>query len=291
MSLSGSKISYLSGTKNNWRRWAWNRITELPGRKTKDRLVLFLGSPNTQDLTEALRRGYAAHNLIAIERNAENTKEMRRQRITTINAHASTVLQAWPDEVRVDALFLDFCCGIDTEIYQCILATTRPAFRGASVMVNMQRGRDSVGIMRRAMSGADLSEISRLVSAGFLTRFSDPESTNRAQWLNMCRQAWLWAWGGGLELGAEDRMWLGTQIAEHMRLCKEKHFSYRHSRVFMDSVVYLNQPVELFDLVSEAYRPHWEDAKRSVRTTVSAALAIRTMRKAGKLKEAERANA
>jgi len=147
MALSGAEISYISGQKNNWRRWMWNQVKErLPKNKTaKDCLVLYLAGRENADLEEAKRRGFLPANMIAVEADKDVARSLRQQGVTTIAGNVVDVLNCWPLEHKVDVVILDLCAGLGLDMIRRVQAgLMQPCFVGAIVSINLQRGRDDV---------------------------------------------------------------------------------------------------------------------------------------------------
>lgn len=135
--------TYKFGTKNNWRKWAWNRIVERLDVPAKDAVVLYLGGPENIDAVEAMRRGFRRENMHQIEKSTHVTEGIRNSGGLCINGDFFDVVKAWPHWRRVDVVFGDFCNGLSKRNLDAI--TTLPLFpqvRSAVFAFNMLRGRD-----------------------------------------------------------------------------------------------------------------------------------------------------
>ena len=135
-------ICYKNGNKNQWRRTAWNLLTE----KTKDRanaVVLYLPGSTDLDRPEALRRGFKFNNLIAVERDAKVAAVLRQRGVPTIQGDLMSVLKE-RKLPRVDIVIADLVSGFDTTAGNLIGAWLL-AYPDATFLINVQRGHDKFG--------------------------------------------------------------------------------------------------------------------------------------------------
>lgn len=151
-------MNYKFGTKNNWRRWAWNRLAERV-KNGGDSLVLFMPSADALDIDVALSKGFARRNLIAVERDESTLAALRRKNIPTINGDILDVLVTWPMSPRVGVVFLDFCCGLEKRVIEIITAAQLfRAFIESAWCVNLLRGRDATSSIHRSLAAELLTE-------------------------------------------------------------------------------------------------------------------------------------
>ena len=150
-------IAYDDPAKDAWRGWKWNAIANaacgfndrIPPREKARRLsektVLYLVGPDDHDRKRALARGFANHNLIAIDLVQERVDEVRRAGGLAICGSLQQVLLNWPHDWPIDVIDADLCSGITKDVIglaRCLLAC--PAFESQSVLsLNMMRGRDA----------------------------------------------------------------------------------------------------------------------------------------------------
>lgn len=131
-------------TKDDWRRWLWNRISEsVPQHKRPESVVLYL--PGVDDLEGeiASRHGFSRNNLVGIEVDQKIAKALRRRRVLCVNDEALNVIACWPTNLMVGVVSLDFCGGLTEktlDIFICLLC--HPAFSKCVVAMNFLRGRD-----------------------------------------------------------------------------------------------------------------------------------------------------
>lgn len=120
----------------------WNCATKNVN-SVKDATVLYLPGSLDLDRPEAIRRGFKPANLIAIERDLDVAKHLRKKGVTTIVGTLNDVIKSWPINKPIDLIIADFQCGITDEVAEFIdLYTYHPALWQASIVVNCMRGRD-----------------------------------------------------------------------------------------------------------------------------------------------------
>lgn len=142
---NGAEKDYDFGPKRHWRRWLWNRIAERLHVPARDAVVLYLAGAEDHDREEALRRGFRAENLIAIERDDDVLSNLRERKVLAIEGNASDVVESWNPSRRVHLLLADFCGGVSKETLSTIdSAIYNPAFHEAVIAANFLRGRDAI---------------------------------------------------------------------------------------------------------------------------------------------------
>lgn len=292
MSGIGASISYISGAKNHWRRWVWNRLSERSDVPAKERVVLFLASPELRDVEEALRRGYRRSNLIAIESDRERCIELRAKRITTLNLPAGKVLQQWPPYIPVDAVLLDLCGGVDGEVNRCLCGLMRSPFARTAVAINVQRGRDRVGEMREEMVAAASSLKEQMLANGSSSDAVALINSVRDSYGTTSRGFWIKHLRRELEkrlltlalihFGYDSPARQASVDVERLSFQRESsiaELSYRHRRVVMDTLCFKNSiHGTLADFLDGSI-----EADTPVRRRIAAALAVSTMRREGRL--------
>lgn len=145
MSSTGLR-SYLNGTKNNWRRWQWNRICDrlkVSGVDPRDAGVLYLAGPDDEDRRVAKERGFRHENLVAVERDEGNAAALRSRGVLTFHGELSDAVEHPPLD-RLDVVIADLCGGLSalTADLYASLCGLRPRGQVTIVAVNMLRGRD-----------------------------------------------------------------------------------------------------------------------------------------------------
>jgi hypothetical protein len=140
MIMSGATHDYKFGPKNQYRRWAWNRIDELLFRSARDAVVLYLAGVQDLDRPVARRHGFRDHNLIAVERDRIAAKTLRKDGVLVVPGDIFATLAHWPKDKPIHVLHADLCCGYSRKLAETILAAH---FCGVEVFsFNLLRGRD-----------------------------------------------------------------------------------------------------------------------------------------------------
>lgn len=154
--MSGASKGYDFGTKRHWRRWVWNRIRERAA-VDDERLCFYLPGANDFDRTIALDRGFRAHNLIGVERDARALASARKSGALVVDADFLDVVDAAvTGEHSIGVIFGDFCGGLHPLTFKalyrwmaCISITSEAVFA-----FNLKRGRDPAGnAIRTAVQG------------------------------------------------------------------------------------------------------------------------------------------
>lgn len=142
--MAGSDFNYKFGTKNNWRRWAWNRIAELIPEK-RDAICAYLPSSKDEDRAIALSRGFRNENLIGIERNKKSAITVRKAGALCVHGDFFSSVSAIINNKKLSVIFGDFCSGLDsTKITNHVICWMgHENCRSAVFAFNFLRGRDS----------------------------------------------------------------------------------------------------------------------------------------------------
>jgi hypothetical protein len=273
MAKNGASLDYKFGPKNNWRRWAWNRVTERLGCLPKDAVVIYLAGAQDLDRNVALERGFLNWNLIACESSTRVVQALRDQRVLTIHGDLFETLLAWPHDVRVAAVIGDFCGGLSTKMLCRILQLDiLPHLRCAVLCFNWLRGRE--------LDSQGLRELGELPSVG---------RHRGQQFWHMARMHWA---QGAEILSPDDWMRLDAETWRQIerrsqyidKHCSPCFHSYRSGAQVFDSIVYRN----LWSIIKDDHSA-WESARSysqkqlggGRRRKVAATLAHRTMRRTG----------
>lgn len=145
-------MNYKFGSKNNWRRTIWNRISERVEGKNKDAIVLYMPDFPDYDKPVALSKGFCHHNMIAVNRDVNVVNAVRENIGLAVNAKASEIVKAWPASRKCNVIFFDFMNGHTKEHQQTMFdISTNPAFEDAVVAFNVMRGRDGETNFVRSM--------------------------------------------------------------------------------------------------------------------------------------------
>lgn len=264
---------YKNGQKNNWRRTVWNHLARNV-RQTmpvRDAIVLYLPGSADLDRPQALRRGFTDANMIVCERDQALCGALRKNRRNVVSGDLLEILKAWPKDRAVGAIVADLQCGWSRYIELIIFVwMANPALAKATLLLNMQRGRDDGTVARDRVSesiGADFSEMhSWFIKKAIL---GDPSSAGETKehrgFLAVCRVMGI--------LQMWEHYGIGRKYIDSTSFRYRIFPSYKSSErsPYMDSValsageysnVY-NFPIP-FDQV--------------VRRKIAAALAIRTLR-------------
>ncbi len=135
--------------KNDWRRWAWNRIFERTNNP-REALVVYLSGPLDIEGKLAIEKGFCSENLISIEQDKHTLQAIRKGGRYAIGGEVSGVLMNWPDNWPIDVLSVDACNGLGVEMQELAMALiARKATRKCVVCLNMLRGRDAYSNLLR----------------------------------------------------------------------------------------------------------------------------------------------
>lgn len=143
---------YKFGPKNNWRRWAWNRVVERLPSSVEDATVMYLAGEEDLDRKVAIERGFHSANLIAIDKEKKVVDKLRKKGCIVIHAGLREAMISLCSARRIaNVLVADFCCGLtDTiediiNLFICDAGNLFPE-DGAVLVFNFMRGRDKGGI-------------------------------------------------------------------------------------------------------------------------------------------------
>lgn len=128
--------------KRHWRRTIWNTILKHTGGREQHECILYLAGPHDDDRAIAISKGVPARNLIAIDRDAMNITNVRRQHGIGICDTLQNVLSWWPEHQKVCAVLLDLPSGLEYDVLKCLYVLHRDVFMDAIIMVNLMKGRD-----------------------------------------------------------------------------------------------------------------------------------------------------
>lgn len=130
--------------KHHWRNRLWNEFERRVKCRTSDAVVLYLAAETDFDRDVALRKGFRAENLIAVERDADVVRLLRDRGTLCIQGDLLDVLLFWPTTCPVHAVFGDFVCGLTPAIIKAFRnAYSRRVFKNAIFAANLLRGRDA----------------------------------------------------------------------------------------------------------------------------------------------------
>lgn len=147
---------YIDASKDTWRGWKWNAIAHaalqfndrLPpaerARRLSQKTVLYLVGPEDHDRRKALAKGFANHNLIAVDICQERIDEVRAVGGLGICGSLQNILLSWPQDWPVDVVDADFCGGLVNDIGELPFCFNlcRGAYAETVVSMNLLRGRD-----------------------------------------------------------------------------------------------------------------------------------------------------
>lgn len=127
--------TYRYGNKNNWRRWAWNRIAEhCPVPKAEAR-VLYMPGPEDNDRELAKRHGFKDWNLIGVDSSRAIVDHHRRDGKIMVHGDAMDVM--YNGLASFDVMLLDFLGDIPPLLFDACASVPG----GRVVCLNVLRGR------------------------------------------------------------------------------------------------------------------------------------------------------
>lgn len=136
--------NYKFGTKNNWRRWVWNRISDRVSVPNREAMCVYLPGPNDLDRVEAKRRGFRDHNLIGVERDKKTLVSLRDRDVLVVDGDFLDVALAVQKNNRVDVVFGDYMHGLEKGIFnRTVNMMFLPNLRQSVFAFNFLRGRDA----------------------------------------------------------------------------------------------------------------------------------------------------
>lgn len=185
---------YDDAAKDAWRGWKWNTIAaalmnwrELGpaerARQLSTKTVLYLVGPDDHDRKRALARGFANHNLIAVDIVQDRIDEVRAAGGFGIRGSLQQLIMNWPSDWQIDVIDADFCSGLVCDVmnFPWCLNISQAIHPDTVVSINMMRGRDSQSNDIRRF----YKEISSKLPKGFASRFGvDIESATKHRGFN-----------------------------------------------------------------------------------------------------------
>lgn len=266
----------------------WNALEELHAGNFSDGVVLYLPGEWDLDRRHALRKGVRPENLIAVERSAAVTAKLRARGVNCINSNLAAVLESWPSSTPLVSVLADFQGYMSDNIVYCAMAwAVSPALAPrASMLLNIQRGREAAG----TAYFQDVRKYFERVDASLLAKVGW-DNNNRAYWTSLLLST---EFADLLGLPLLHECWGTKKIALHLPYIMLP--SYKSNVVTMDSVV-----LAPHSKTKGSQKTRWLSADEkialrsvvytgkttpTVRAKISAALAVRTMQKQGRLKVA-----
>ncbi len=147
--------SYDVPRKFHWRHWQWNQIADrlsagIVGSKRDkekslaDKIVLYLVGPDDRDRECAIARGFAPHNLIAVDLREGNISNSKSGGNLGIHGDLLDCILSWPEPKRLDAVVADTCSALTWRAMNMalLLAGIKCSSREVIIAINLQRGRD-----------------------------------------------------------------------------------------------------------------------------------------------------
>jgi hypothetical protein len=162
--------------KNNWRRWVWNRIEERLDGNLHEKTAVYLAGEENLDAQVAIKKGFSACNLVAVDKSQAKVSAMRRAGVLAICDDVFRVIREFPKPI--DVINLDFCCGLTLPILQDLCALqTDPNSRNAIFALNFLRGRDASSNDARAELGCKTKHrgVMCFFALGKLLKFTDTD--------------------------------------------------------------------------------------------------------------------
>lgn len=150
MKINTGLENYKFGTKNNWRRWAWNEATKRlkeSGKSPRNAVVAYLAGPQDIDRKIAIEKGYDNRNLIAIDNDLSVVKSIREKKCLAFHGNIEDFIDAYDYDPEIDILIVDYCCGVTYNVamltYSLIYHTL--STKNITIIANFLRGRDKIG--------------------------------------------------------------------------------------------------------------------------------------------------
>lgn len=248
--MSGAEKDYNFGSKRHWRRWVWNRITELTP-VPRDALCVYLPGKENYDLPLAEERGFKRINMIGVEKEKKVVRGLRTKGSLTVDADIFNVVNALTVRGRtVDVVFADLCSGLKRNVVEHLgfwLAV--PGLQHSVFAFNMLRGRDPETNVEREIvahiagkhRGQHLFYDALFLHAAIMMRGLD--------WLKFKDDSDF------DEMGKEAEPYLDCLE----KLSSPKFSSYRSDTQTFDSLIFRN-PLSCIDLddCNEAHMENWK---------------------------------
>jgi hypothetical protein len=284
-------MNYGSPSKQTWRGWIWNRITErIPKLLRKDAIILYLVGPDDLDREVALKKGFRNHNLIAVDIDLECVERVRKSGNLAIQGRIEDILVAWPDDWPIAAVLADFTCGLDKTLiaFQSSLLICRSIDYGHTVIgVNLQRGRDPASNpMRQGLRDA-IDAIERNIGKSW---------KSPSMWKEGIVNVLLDGKHRGKQLITNFMFHAWNSIKEHydnvyeyarifIKICNPAFYSYRQAinMPYMDSVVFTMPPgmASEYNLGLEVFEDISGRDALEIKGRIAALRAVRTMKMKG----------
>jgi len=147
--MSGGLESYKFGQKNNWRRWAWNRIARTllrSGVHPSEAIGIYLPGKQDLDRDVALSKGFLPDNLIPVDMDRSTIESLRKAGRLAIHSKALPVLSSWNcKRVPLNFIHADpFHCAssLSTNLMQQSLAVLG-ASGGGVLSMTVSRGHEN----------------------------------------------------------------------------------------------------------------------------------------------------
>lgn len=287
-------MDYGSPSKQTWRGWIWNRVTErIPKLERRDATILYLVGPSDLDREAALKKGYSNRNLIAVDIDQECVDRVRKAGNLAIQGRLEDILVAWPEDWPIAGILADFTCGLDKTLiaFQSSLLVCRAIKYGHTVVgVNLQRGRDPASNpmrqgLREAIEAMELNigkhwRSPGLWKDGILNTLLDGKHRGKQLISNFMFHAWN---------SVQDHY---DNIYEYAKvftkICDPVFYSYRQSieMPYMDSVVFTMPQgyASEYELGVNVFKQITGRDALEVKNKIAALRAVRTMKLKGILK-------
>lgn len=286
---------YKFGQKNNWRRWAWNRICDRLEHSKRESVVVYLAGMEDLDRKVAVDKGFKPSNLIAIDKKKEVVEHLKEKGALALNGSLVDALKCFrKTSTRVDVLIGDFCCGLTSEIREFANFLNSnfvgDAFReNAVIALNFMRGREAeeagiLQVVREHEEHKDLKHRGEIFLRYFV-RFA-ALANYIILWNHLGRDdgALRECWNSRMDAKVDDVDEITLKMEElHYFKSEPEFFSYKSGRLTMDSVVFKFYP-QLTLLRSKDFDSKFVTSKvKKVERSLRATLAIRSMRESGYL--------
>lgn len=157
MSLKSPNTNYAFAQKDHWRRYVWNQLRDRVKVHPRDAVVIYLAGAQNLDREVAIKKGFHANNLIAVDSDKEVVTALRGSGQLAIHGDIHSVLFNWPSHTPASAVILDYCGGVSSPRVGGIVSfLLRRQSAGCIVAVNALRGRDDIAWVRSiAAKGAE----------------------------------------------------------------------------------------------------------------------------------------
>lgn len=148
--------AYDDPAKDAWRGWKWNSIAaaatrwrRLPpsemARQLSGKTTLYLVGPDDHDRKRALARGFANHNLIAVDLVQDRVDEVRAAGGLAIRGSLQQLIMNWPHDWPIDVVDADLCSGLVNDVGELpnCFYLSRAMHADTVISINLMRGRDA----------------------------------------------------------------------------------------------------------------------------------------------------